>query len=324
MTTQHDAATENRTVAEQVWSRNRRRMFGMAYRMLGSVTDAEDVLQDAYLRLAAADLDAVREPEAWLARVVSRLCLNRLTSARARREVYIGPWLPEPFVGSVEDSIDDMDSISAAFLVVLESLSPAQRVAFVMRELFGFGYADIADALQREETACRQLVSRARRHVAAHRPRFCVSPAQRRDVAAAFVDACRGGDLNRLLALLAPGAVALTDGGGNASAARRPVHGAMRVARLLQGVVARRPDDPMPLPAVHGLPGLAFVDDGGAVRWLLSCSVDDTGLVDGVFVLTNPAKLDHLNRRRPTGADGHRGSTTHGASRRQPSAPDVR
>lgn len=282
--------------ATDAWQHHHDRLFGLAYRMLGSVSDAQDVLQDAWVRLDRVEVDHVRDTGAWLTTVVTRLCLNHLASARVRREQYVGPWLPEPVVTSpdpVEDTIL-AESVSAAFMVVLEVLSPAERVAFVLRDVFGHPFAEIAAIMGRNEAACRQLASRARRAVAAGRPRFATDADQRRAVTTSFLDACTGQDLAGLLAVLAPDVTLHNDGGGNVPAARRTIVGAQRVARFLVGVLTKRTDWRPSRVEVHGAPGVCWHDPAGRVAAVLSATVDDAGQVATIGLVVNPDKLRHL------------------------------
>ncbi|MFF4990388.1 RNA polymerase sigma-70 factor [Streptosporangium saharense] len=219
----------------------RRRMFGLAYRMLGSAAEAEDVVQDAYLRWHTADRRNVEVPGAWLAKVVTNLCLNRLTAARATRESYVGPWLPEPVESAALDPLETAerrDSVSVAFLVLLERLTPPERAVFVLREAFSYGYREIAEVLDLSETNCRQLLLRARKRVGEPR-RFDVPGEQRHRIVERFLDAARGGDLAELERLLAVDVVAWSDGGGRVGAALRPVVGRDKVTRFLVGLAAK-------------------------------------------------------------------------------------
>jgi RNA polymerase sigma-70 factor (ECF subfamily) len=281
---------------------SRRLLFTVAYQMLGSVADAEDTVQDAWLRWSAADRSDVADPRAWLVRTTTRLALDRLTSARARRETYVGPWLPEPLLtGSAGDPADEAvlgEQVSLALLVVLETLSPAERAVFVLREVFGLPAAEVAGVLGRSEAAVRQLAHRAREHVAARRPRSVAGRQEHREVTERFLAACLGGDVDALLAALAPGAVLLTDGGGRAKAALRPITGADRVARFLTAVVgggAALPGLRMGLAEVNGQPGVAAWTDAGPFV-AVSLVVAD-GLVQQVLVVLNPDKLAGLRGR---------------------------
>src|SRR5579863_8921999 len=218
-------------------------MFAVAYRMLGSIADAEDAVQDAWLRWSAAPRTDVADPRAYLARVVTTTALNRLRSLRSRREAYIGPWLPEPLLTETgpdaAERAELAESVSVAMLVVLESLTPDERAVFVLREVFGFDHAEIAAALGRSAPAVRQLAHRAREHVQARRPRFDVDWNQQREVTERFLAAAAGGDIEGLMSVLAPDVTVLTDGGGKAKAALRPITGAGKVARFMAGIATR-------------------------------------------------------------------------------------
>lgn len=276
-----------------LWGQQIERLRAIAYRLLGSVTDTDDVLQDAFLRLQGTDTAQIREPAAWLTTVVTRLCLNQLSSARARRETYVGPWLPEPIAASPDPADDAIlaESVDAAFLVVLEALAPAERVAFVLHDIFGHPFADVAEVLGRDEVACRQLASRARKAIEARRPRFDSDPAQRRTVSQRFLAACQGRDIHGLLRLLAPDVTLVSDGGGKARAALNEIHGADRVARFLVGVLTKRAGTERTLPSVHGAPGMAFHDPDGHLVGVLSTSVDADGRIAVVSLVVNPDKL---------------------------------
>ncbi|MGH8876651.1 MAG: RNA polymerase sigma-70 factor [Stackebrandtia sp.] len=212
------------------------RLFGIAYRLLGSASEAEDAVQDAFLRWNDADRDRVREPLAWLTKVLTNLCLNRLTSARARREEYVGPWLPEPVLtadgtlGPLE-TVEQRESVSSAMLLLLERLTPPERAAFILREAFGYGHREIAGILEVTEAASQQLYHRAHRHVERDRSRFRATEAQSRRMIERFLDAARGGDLSALENLLASEAIAWSDGGGRIGVARHPILGSDKVAR---------------------------------------------------------------------------------------------
>jgi RNA polymerase sigma-70 factor (ECF subfamily) len=222
------------------FERHRRLLFTVAYDLLGSVSDAEDVVQDAWLRWSGTDRAAVLNPRAFLVTVTTRLALNRLRDAKARREAYVGPWLPEPLLTApdVADEAELAEAVSMALLVVLETLGPVERAVFVLREVFGLPYAEIAGTLDRSEAAVRQLAHRAREHVQARRPRFDTDRATQREVTDRFLAACLGEDVEALMSLLAPGVTLVTDGGGRAKAALRPIHGPEKVARFLLAVTA--------------------------------------------------------------------------------------
>jgi RNA polymerase sigma-70 factor, ECF subfamily len=284
------------TTIEAAVHDHRPALVGLAYRMLGSVTEAEDAVQEAYLRLERQGIDGIDNVGGWLNRTTSRICLDRLSSAQARREVYVGPWLPEPLV--TEDAtagpVELAESVSMAFLVVLESLSPAERVAFLLHDVFGYDHAELAEVLDRSEAACRQLVSRARKHVEARRPRFEPDPAARAAAADRFLAACRTGDVAGFLAAVAPDVVLRSDGGGKVSAARRPVAGADRVARFFRGLVQQAP------PGIlvearwcNGAPGMVIGFPGQRPEVVFALDVVD-GAVAAIHAIRNPAKLTHV------------------------------
>lgn len=279
--------------------RNRRLLFSTAYHMLGSVADAEDVLQDAWLRWARADRADVRHPTAYLVRTVSRLCLNRLTSARATRETYIGPWLPEPLLTGpdVGDRADTAHSVSMAMLVVLETLSPLERAVFVLREVFGYEYAEIAEAVERAEPAVRQTAHRARAHIQARRSRYDADDATRAAVTERFLAACAGGDLNAVLELLAPDVTAWSDGGGKVTAATRPLRRADHVARWVLGVLGKPELAALTAgPAtINGRPGILFALDGLPIG-ALTLELAADGRIHELRIQANPDKLRGLAR----------------------------
>ncbi len=276
-------------------------LFSIAYRMVGSVSEAEDLVQEAFLRYHRAQPADVESPKAYLSAVTTRLAIDHLRSARARREEYVGPWLPEPLVAderapdpSVQAEL--ADSLSLAFLVLLERLSPVERAAFLLREVFGYPYDEIAEVIDRSEDNTRQLVSRARRHVDAERPRFDVSRKMHEALTERFVQATQDGDVDGLIELLAADAYTYTDGGGKAQAPRRTVHGRERVARFMVGIA--RPERGVPAVTLHpvlvnGLPGRLARDAQGTAVAVLTLDVAD-GLVTAVRIVVNPDKLAHL------------------------------
>ena len=268
-------------------------LFGVAYRMLGSVADAEDVLQDAYLRWQDVDRSEVRSAQAFLTTVVVRLSLDELRSARARREKYVGPWLPEPLLVDESDpaiASELADTLSMAFLVLLETLSPLERAAFLLREVFGYDYDEIATMLDKQPAACRQLVTRSRRHVEERRQRYDADRKRGVELAHAFLAATLSGDLEGMLAMLAEDATLWTDGGGVVKAARRPIVGARKAARFLIAVTPNVP----PTATIHdavvnGQPGLLVVDRGAAYLTMSFDVLDDR--IVGIRVVSNPQKL---------------------------------
>jgi RNA polymerase sigma-70 factor (ECF subfamily) len=268
-------------------------LFGVAYRMLGSATEAEDVLQEAFVRWSRRGEGDVAAPSAYLTTIVTRLCIDQLRSARARRETYKGPWLPEPVELDAPDpaaGAELADSLSLAFLVLLEELQPVERAAFLLHDVFAYPYDQIAAIVDRSEAACRQLVSRARRRVDKPRRRFDADRVHGRELTRRFLVACGTGDLDGLLDLLADDVVVWTDGGGQVRAALRPVTGPQRAARFLLSVARRVPDGVSPREVdLNGQPGLVFEDEG---RVTVALTLDVLGgRVAVVRVVTNPQKL---------------------------------
>ncbi|MFN8634505.1 MAG: RNA polymerase sigma-70 factor [Chloroflexota bacterium] len=282
--------------AAAVFAEQRPKLFGVAYRMLGSVADAEDMVQETYLRwqeVVGANT-AIDSPSAYLTTMVSRRCLDELRSARRRREEYVGEWLPEPLL--TDDRLDPAvatevaDSLSTAFLVVLEALSPGERAAFLLHDVFGYEYPELARILERGEPACRQLVARARRRVAERRPRFDVTPAEHDRLLSEFMHASYAGDLDGLVSLLADDAILRADGGGIRTAARNPIVGADHVARWVLGVAQKAPAGMgYEVGAVNGLPGVLMRVDG-ELYGTISLDVRD-GRIQGIYVQVNPRKL---------------------------------
>jgi RNA polymerase sigma-70 factor (TIGR02957 family) len=278
----------------------RARLFGLAYRLLGSAADAEDVVQDTYVRWSGADQAAIVAPPAWLARVATNLCLNRLASARARREVYIGPWLPEPVLTSdgtlgPMESAAQRDSVSLALLVLLERLTPAERAVFVLREAFGYGYRDIAAVLGLSEANCRQLHRRARQRLPAATSRFAPDRGRWRELVERFLAAARDGDLPGLERLLAADVTAWADGGGKVVAARRPVLGRARVARYLAGITRFGAGLQISVAEVNGAPAVLGTRAGTLAGVLvLEVSGDQ---ITAVRLMSNPDKLGFASRQ---------------------------
>ena len=220
---------------QQTFADHRTLLFSVAYRILGSAADAEDVVQDAWFKWSADDRSQVSDPKAYLARIVSNLSMERLRSTRHQRETYVGPWLPEPILTDAAEDVADADSVSMAMLVVLETLSPLERAVFVLKEVFDFSYAEIGEAVERSESAVRQAAHRAREHVQARRPRFEADRVKKREATERFFAATVGGDINELMELLAPEVTLWTDGGGKVRQAMRPIIGAVNVARWIAG-----------------------------------------------------------------------------------------
>ncbi|MGA5016813.1 RNA polymerase sigma-70 factor [Streptomyces griseoincarnatus] len=276
---------------------HRNLLFTVAYEMLGSAADAEDVLQETWLRWAGVDLAEVRDRRAYLVRITTRLALTRLRTLGRRKESYVGSWLPEPLLTSpdVAEDVELADSVSMAMMLVMETLAPTERAVFVLREVFDVGYDEIAEAVGKSSSAVRQIAHRARAHVAARRPRGHGSPQRTRDALDAFRRAVETGDLQGLLDVLAPDVVLLGDGGGIKQAVLRPVVGADKVARLLQGGLRKATAEVTLRPAlVNGGPALVLHLDG-VLDGVLAVRVDD-GLVTGLYAVRNPEKLSHMDR----------------------------
>ena len=277
---------------------HRRALTGLAYRMLGSRAEAEDVVQDAYLRWHAADRAAIEQPRRFLGTVVTRLCLDRMKSARARRELYVGQWLPEPVVDEVFDGEaagDLAHDISVALMLVLERLSPLERASFLLHDVFGFDFAEVARALDRDEAACRQLASRARVHIEAGRPRFAASREDGHRLAAAFQAAMTSGDTQAFARILATEAVLYSDGGGKRAAALNPIRGAERIVRFFAGVARKNPA----LAAMaarratlNGLPGFVLRENDGSIDTMAIDHRD--GRIVAIYLIRNPDKLQHV------------------------------
>ncbi len=274
---------------------HRNLLFTVAYEILGSAADAEDVLQETWLRWIAVELGQVRDRRAYLVRIVTRQALNRLRSLSRRKESYVGPWLPEPLLTTpdVADDVELAESLSMALMLVLETLSPTERAVFVLREVFDVGYDEIASALDKSVVAVRQIAHRARQHVEARRPREVVSAGETRAALASFQRAIETGDLQGLLDLLAPDVVLVADGGGVKQAALRPVTGADKLVRLLfgglgktDGAVTSR------LTVVNGNPALVVLLDGG-IDGIVAVRVE-RALITGVYYVRNPAKLSRV------------------------------
>ena len=273
-------------------------LFSIAYRMVGSATDAEDLLQEAFIRWQQAADSEIRSPKAFLITIVSRLCINHLQSARVQREEYVGQWLPEPLATDVASDplglLRADESISMAFLVMLERLTPVERAVFLLREIFDYKYADIATALGLEEANCRQILRRAHLHVRAVRPRFTASPREHDDLLERFREATQSGDMDRLLALLADDVVLHSDGGGKAIAVPNLLHGAERIARgIVRGLGKLVPRDRVQrVVQINGQSAIVSYLDGQP-HSVLTLDVSD-GRIQAIYIVTNPAKLTHV------------------------------
>jgi RNA polymerase sigma-70 factor (ECF subfamily) len=279
--------------ATEAFLAHRNLLFTVAYELLGSAADAEDVLQETWLRWAGVDLDAVRDQRAYLIRITTRQALGRLRTLGRRKESYVGPWLPEPLLTApdVAEDVELADSVSMAMLVVLETLTPTERAVFVLREVFDLEYDEIAEAVDKSPAAVRQIAHRARAHVAARRPRGVVSPADTRDALEAFQRAVETGDLQRLLDMLAPDVVLLGDGGGVVQAALEPIVGAGRVADVLGRIAAAVSMQPA---QVNGYPALILRREG-ELDAVMAVRIDD-GLITGLYAVRNPEKLSRMER----------------------------
>jgi RNA polymerase sigma-70 factor, ECF subfamily len=289
---------------DELYGELRPLMFSIAYRMVGSASDAEDIVQEAFLRFhrASAEGTVIESPKAYLSAVTTRLSIDHLRSARVRRESYFGTWLPEPILTDTESDAaghaETADSLSLAFLVLLENLTPVERAVFLLREVFQYGYDEIASIVDRTEDNCRQIALRARRQVDSRKPRFEASRVRREELARRFFDAAAEGDTEGLISLLAADVVAYGDGGGKAPALPRPVHGRDRVVRLLLGpggrgwrLVVRR----MRLVEINGQPGALFLDAEDRPVAAVSLDIADDQ-VQTVRAVSNPEKLRHLAR----------------------------
>ena len=283
---------------QQVFHQHRNLLFSVAYRILGTAADAEDAVQDAWIKWSAADHTHVADPKAYLTRIVSNLALARLRSTRHKRETYVGPWLPEPILtsGDAAEAVTDAESVSMAMLVVLETLSPLERAVFVLKEVFDFSHAEIAEALERSETAVRQAAHRARDHVRARRPRFAADRSRQREVTERFFAAATGGDINALMELLSPGVTLWTDGGGKVRQALRPVIGAATVAAWFAGIgtVTYQGVEPADMNAelveLNGGPGIVFSGPGRVIA-TVTFDFDASDRITAIHNVANPDKL---------------------------------
>ncbi|WBB60869.1 RNA polymerase sigma factor SigJ [Streptomyces sp. WMMC500] len=283
-----------------VFEEHRSVLMGVAYRMLGEFADAEDVVQDAWLRWSSADRDNVRDARGYLVRIVTHLSLDRLRQTQARREAYVGPWLPEPLATDfLSETLPDSserallaESVTLAMLVVMESLSPLERAVFVLREAFGFPYAEIGAMLDRSDEAVRQLAGRARRHVTQRKPRYDVDTAAQRDITERFLEAAAGGDMEGLMALLAPDVDVISDTGGKAKAPRRVVEGAENAARVFIGGADGNEKAAQPqllFREINGQPGLLVLSDGELDTVMVPMFRD--GRIARIYIIRNPEKL---------------------------------
>jgi RNA polymerase sigma-70 factor, ECF subfamily len=288
------------TVRTEDFERHRSLLFSIAYRMLGSVADAEDVVQEAYLRWREVPTKEVRSPKSYLSAVVTRLSINRLRSARARREEYVGPWLPEPLLSDRAEetagAAELNESLSIAFLVLLESLNPVERAVFLLREVFDYDYDEISRIVEKSEDNCRQIAHRARQSVAARRPRFERSPEQEERLARQFFETCMNGDMEGLVEILSADVTLWSDGGGRVAAAPYPIHGPERVARFLLGVLRTVPPGHFVRPSrVNGGPGVVGYFADGRPQGVVSLDVAGGG-IRAIRIVVDPEKLEKVPR----------------------------
>ena len=299
-----DVRIEPEMPRRAVYEELRPRLFSIAYGIVGSVSEAEDIVQEAFLRFHREQRDGIDidSPKAWLSTVTTRLAINHVRSARVRREAYVGTWLPEPLLTDpapdASQHVETADSLSMALLVLLESLSPLERAVFLLREVFGYGYDEIAGVMDKSEENCRQIAHRARRQVEARKPRFEASRERRDELARRFFEAASEGDTEGLIQLLAADAVSYADGGGKSKAFTRPVYGRERIARVLLEFstwLEVLGAEEMRFAQVNGQPGAVFRGHDGRVVLVVSLDIAD-GRVQTIRAVTNPDKLRHLAR----------------------------
>jgi RNA polymerase sigma-70 factor (ECF subfamily) len=282
---------ENERTAQFMTERGR--LFGIAYRMTGSAMDAEDILQEVFIKWQAVG-EGVDTPPAYLTTMTTRACIDYLRSARVQREQYVGEWLPEPIPTPIVDTAQLAESLSLAFLVILERLSPIERAVFLLREVFDYDYAEIATMLQKSEVNCRQIFARARKHVNEHRPRFTPSDQTHEVLLGQFMQACAEGNMSSLMSLLSQEAILVSDGGGVVKAALLPIIGADRIARFFLGLVKRAEGDIYPrFVSVNGQTGIAIYYQG-RLRYLMLFYAD-MGKIQRVYVVANPHKLRRID-----------------------------
>jgi RNA polymerase sigma-70 factor, ECF subfamily len=277
-----------------VFNQHRPLLFSVAYRMLGSRADAEDLLQESYLRWSSVQFETIASPKAYLVTMVTRMAIDQLRACQVKREEYVGSWLPEPMLEQqVEEPAELAESLSMAFLILLERLSPVERAAFILREIFDYGYEEIAEIVGKSSSNCRQIVVRARKHVRDQRPRFEVAKQEHETIVRRFLAACSKGDLPSLLSMLKQDIVLYSDGGGKARSALNPIRGADRVARFLAGVTAKAPAGLLVrLRRINAQPGVVLLVDK-SVFGVLVLSITDE-IIQEVYLVSNPDKLSEL------------------------------
>jgi RNA polymerase sigma-70 factor (ECF subfamily) len=284
----------------ETFNQHRLLLFAIAYRMLGTVTDAEDVVQETFLRWQQTAEATVKSAKTYLSTITTRLCIDHLRSARVQREQYVGPWLPEPIMTQQTDDpaaqVELADSLSIAFLVVLERLSPIERAVFLLREVFDYNYDEIAQMVGKSPANCRQILRRSRQHIAAQRPRFPVSHQQQEQITAHFLQASTQGDLQGLMALLAKDVTYWSDGGGQVAAALKPLQGAMKVARFLLALRSKwLSTSVVHVIEINGQPGMIALVDG-CIHSVTTFDIVD-GYIQSVYTVRNPEKLKRLNEK---------------------------
>jgi RNA polymerase sigma-70 factor (ECF subfamily) len=284
------------------FNQQRSLLFGIAYRMLGSAMDAEDMVQETFLRWQEASDDEIQSPKAYLSTIVTRLSIDHLRSAQKQREEYIGPWLPEPILTTentaMTDTLELTESLSMAFLVLLESLSPIERAVYLLREVFGYEYGEIERIVGKSQANCRQIARRAKEHIAAKRPRFDATREQQEEVTRRFIVACMSGDLQALLSVLAPDVVFQADSGGKVSAARKPIYGAEKVARAVLGILKLLPSDAnVELASVNAQPAIIGYTEGRPF-YVTVLDIAE-GHIQGIYNVLNPDKLVNLPPQSP-------------------------
>ncbi|MGB3634043.1 MAG: RNA polymerase sigma-70 factor, partial [Rubrobacteraceae bacterium] len=282
---------------DETFQQHRTLLVSIAYRMLGSVVDAEDMVQEAFVRWQQASGTEVRSPKAYLSAVVTRLCIDHLRSAKVRREEYVGPWLPEPLLtdgsNDVAEAIDLDESLSMAFLVLLESLNPTERAVFLLREVFAYDYEEISRIVEKSEANCRQISRRARESVAARRPRFEASVGQEERLLGSFIEACSNGDMEGLLALLSEDVILWSDGGGKTHAALNPIYGPEKVSRFLLGILGKTPPGfATRIASINGHPGVIGYADS---KPMSAVALEEAeGRIQGIRIVVNPDKLQTI------------------------------
>lgn len=294
----HSSKTEASMSSLDAFNQHRRLLFNIAYRMLGTVTDAEDMVQETFLRWQQTPQTTVQSAKSYLATTITRLCIDYLRSARVRREQYVGPWLPEPLLtqqaSDPAEQVELADSLSMAFLVMLERLSPTERAVFLLREVFEYDYSEIAQIVGKSAENCRQILTRSRQHIATQRPRFPVSPQQQEQITAQFLDASTKGNLQGLLSLLAQDITLWSDGGGQVAAALKPIHGAMKVARFMLAIRSKwLPTSSAHLVEINNQPGILLRTETD-IHSVMTFDIVD-GYIQSIYSVRNPEKLKRLN-----------------------------